>query len=146
MPTTTRTTPSPQPKPSISGGSSKPGHSRPSVFSVRDLRNRSGDLLRDAEAGNLSIITKHGRPTILAVPFDERLLETGVQQAVAFSLFESGAVTLAQGAKIAGLALEAFIEKLGEFGITAVDYPPEDLEDELLTAQPPLNEPTAAGQ
>ena len=44
------------------------------VFSVRDLRNRSGDLLRDAEAGRISLITKHGRPVILAVPFDERLL------------------------------------------------------------------------
>ncbi len=32
------------------------------VFSVRDLRNRSGDLLKDAEAGQISLITKHGRP------------------------------------------------------------------------------------
>jgi antitoxin (DNA-binding transcriptional repressor) of toxin-antitoxin stability system len=36
------------------------------VFSVRDLRTRSGDLLRDAELGQLALITKHGRPAILA--------------------------------------------------------------------------------
>lgn len=40
------------------------------VFSVRDLRIRSGDLLRDAEEGRLAVITKHGRPAILALPFD----------------------------------------------------------------------------
>jgi prevent-host-death family protein len=44
------------------------------VFTVRDLRLRTGDLLRDAEEGKLSIITKHGRPAILAIPFGERLL------------------------------------------------------------------------
>jgi hypothetical protein len=32
------------------------------VFTVRDLRQRSGDLLRDAEQGRLALITKHGRP------------------------------------------------------------------------------------
>jgi prevent-host-death family protein len=37
------------------------------VFTVRDLRNRTGDLMRDAEEGRLSIITKHGRPAILAI-------------------------------------------------------------------------------
>jgi prevent-host-death family protein len=108
----------------------------PEVFSVGDLRNRSGDLLRDAEAGRLSIITKHGRPAILAVPFGERLLEQGVARSVAISLFESGQTTLAQSAKMADLVLEAFIELLGSLGIPAVDYPPEELADELLAARP----------
>lgn len=108
----------------------------PDVFSVRDLRNRSGDLLRDAEAGRLSIITKHGRPAILAIPFDDRLLEQGVARSMAISLFESGQTTLAQSAKLAGLVLEVFIELLGSLGIPAVDYPPEELADELVAARP----------
>ena len=53
------------------------------VFSVRDLRNRSGDLLRDAEAGKVSLITKRGAPAILAVPFDEKLLTHGIHRAMA---------------------------------------------------------------
>ena len=48
------------------------------VFSVRDLRQRSGDLLKNAENGQVAVITKHGRPAILAVPFDARLLDLGV--------------------------------------------------------------------
>ena len=70
------------------------------VFSVRDLRTRSGDLLKDAELGQLSLITKHGRPAILAVPFDRRLLDQGVHRALALSLFESRQLTLAQAAKV----------------------------------------------
>ncbi len=104
------------------------------VFTVRDLRQRSGDLLRDAEQGRLSLITKHGRPAILAVPFDERLLEQGIHRNLALHLFETGQATLAQSAKLAGVPVEGFIELLGELGIPAVDYSPEELAEELETA------------
>jgi prevent-host-death family protein len=106
------------------------------VFTVRDLRQRSGDLLREAEAGRISLITKHGRPAILAIPFDQNLLEHGVQRALALHLFAAGQLTLAQAAKVAGMALEDFLGLLAEAGIDAVDYPPGELEDELKTALP----------
>jgi prevent-host-death family protein len=80
------------------------------VFTVRDLRLRTGDLLRDAEEGKLSIITKHGRPAILAIPFGERLLAQGIHRAI-------------------------FIELLGKAGVPAVSYSPEDLTDELEIAR-----------
>src|ERR1700687_4617420 len=104
------------------------------VFTVRDLRNRTGDLMRDAEEGKLSIITKHGRPAILAIPFDERLLAFGVHRALALHLSEPGQFPLAQGAKLGALSVEAFIELLGQAGIPAVSYPPEEVADELELA------------
>lgn len=104
------------------------------VFTVRDLRLRTGDLLRDAEAGRLSIITKHGRPAILAIPFSERLLSLGVHRAMALDLFESGGATLAQAAKLADLSVEAFIVLLGQTGVPAVDYDPKELVEELEIA------------
>ena len=106
----------------------------PSVFSVRDVRQRSGELLRDAADGRLALITKHGRPAILAVPFDERLLEIGVHRALELRLFEQRQVSLAQAARVAGIPLEEFIALLGEAGIPAVDYPPEELDDEVQVA------------
>lgn len=105
------------------------------VFTARDLRNRSGELLLDAEAGQISLITKHGKPAILAIPFDERLLEQGVHRAMALHLFESNQLTMVQAAKIAKLSLEEFIVILGEMEIPAVDYPAEELADELQTAR-----------
>ena len=80
------------------------------------------------------MITKHGRPTILAVPFDDRLLEAGVHRALALHLFEQGQLTLAQAAKVAHVSVEDFMQVLAEAGVTAVDYPPSELEDELRTA------------
>lgn len=104
------------------------------VFTARDLRSRSGQLMRDAEQGRLSVITKNGRPAIVAIPFDDKLLEHGVHHALAMHLFESGKLTLVQAAKLADMKLNAFIRHLGAAGINAVDYPPDELMKELETA------------
>ncbi|MDN5849722.1 MAG: type II toxin-antitoxin system prevent-host-death family antitoxin [Nitrococcus sp.] len=104
------------------------------VFSVRDLRNRSGDLLRQAEAGRMSLITKHGTPAILALPFDKHLLRYGVHRALALHLFESRQLTLAQAAKVAEISVEEFVALLAEAGIPAVDYPPGELKEDLDAA------------
>ena len=93
--------------------------------------------MRDAEAGHLAVITKHGRPTILAVPFDQYLLENGVHRALALYLFKAGQLTLTQAAKLAGVNLKDFLDLLKSAGgIDAVDYPSKELEDELKTALP----------
>ena len=104
------------------------------IFSVRDLRQRSGELLRGAEQGRLAIVTKHGRPAILAVPFDERLLDHGAHRALALHLFEGRHLSLTQAAKVAGILPEDFVALLGEVGIAAVDYPPEEVEEEIAAA------------
>ncbi len=104
------------------------------VFSVRDLRQHSGKLLKDAENGRLAVITKHGRPAILAVPFDAHLLDLGVHRALALQLFENGRLSLAQAARLAAVSVEEFMTLLGNAGITAVDYPPDELDDEIIAA------------
>ena len=104
------------------------------VFSARDVRQRSGELLRDAEHGRLAVITKHGRPAILAVPFDERLIEVDIHRALALRLFEQRQATLVQAARLAALTPEEFVVLVGAAGIPAVDYPPEELDDEVGVA------------
>ncbi|WP_395697190.1 type II toxin-antitoxin system prevent-host-death family antitoxin [Methylocella sp.] len=106
--------------------------SRPmETFSIRDLRERSGELVREAEAGHLSIVAKHGRPLFVAVPMDENLLKEGVGVALALRLFAEKAVSLGKAARLARLSLEKFIARLGAMGIPAVDYPAEELDEEL---------------
>lgn len=101
------------------------------IFTAQDLARRPEDLFRDAEQGRLALITKDGRPVMVAVPFDERLLDLGIHRAMAVHLFESGQATLSQSARIAGEPLVDFIAILGRLGIPVVDYPPEELEQEL---------------
>ena len=104
------------------------------VFTARDLRNRSGELLKGATEGNMAVITKHGKPSVLAIPFDSKLLNHGVHKAMALQLFSSGHSTLQQAARFADIPLESFINLLGECGIDAVDYPADELESDLENA------------
>ncbi|UCH95160.1 MAG: type II toxin-antitoxin system prevent-host-death family antitoxin [Candidatus Aminicenantes bacterium] len=101
------------------------------VFSARELRNNTGQLIKDAEKGRLSIITKHGHPMILAVPFNSQLLNLGVNKSLALHLFEKKIVTLSQSAKIAGLSIDEFLEILKETEIDVVDYPENELDTDL---------------
>lgn len=101
------------------------------VFSARELRNNTGQLIKDAEKGRLSIITKHGHPMILAVPFNSQLLNLGVNKSLAFHLFEKKIVTLSQAAKIAGLSIDEFLDILKGTDIDVVDYPENEVDTDL---------------
>jgi prevent-host-death family protein len=101
------------------------------AFSVRDLRERTGKLIRDAEAGKLSVVTKRGRPVFVAVPMDERLVRDGVGVAFAVRLYRDEVLSLGKAARLAGLSIPEFLDRLGELGIPAVRYSPKELDKEL---------------
>lgn len=101
------------------------------IFTVRDQRNRTGELIRVAETGRLSVVTKHGKPVFVAVPFDDALFACGVRTSLAIKLFDEGVVTLAQAAKLAGLGIEEMIERAGAARVAVVQQTPEDLDDDL---------------
>ncbi len=101
------------------------------VFSVQELKNNTDGFLKDAEKGILSLITKHGAPVIVAIPFDAQLLKLGVNKSLALKLYEQKLLTLSQAAKVANVSLEDFLNMLKETNISVVDYPPNDLEQDL---------------
>ena len=101
------------------------------TFTIRDLRERTGELVHDAETGQLSVVTKHGRPVFVAVPFDENVLNSGIHVALAVKLFQDGVLSSAKAAKFAGYKVADFGAYLARLGIPVVDYAPEDIEEEL---------------
>lgn len=101
------------------------------TFTVRDLREHTGTLIHDAEEGKLSLITKHGKPVFIAVPFSEEIINLGLPLAFALKLYQEGTVTMEKAAKLSHLSQEGFIEKLGNLGIPMVTYSEKDLEQEL---------------
>lgn len=101
------------------------------TFTIRDLRERTGELVRGAEQGRLSVVTKHGRLVFLAVPMDETLVREGIDVALAIKLFQDGTLGLGKAARLSRMNLPEFTAKLAELGVPAVDYPPEELDDEL---------------
>lgn len=101
------------------------------TYSVRDLRERTGDIIHGAEEGKLALITKHSKPVFLAVPFNELMIENGVHMALAIKLYRDHIVSLEKASKIARLPLEEFMKKLAVLSMSIVDYPPADVEKEL---------------
>ncbi|MDA3941128.1 MAG: UPF0175 family protein [Spirochaetia bacterium] len=101
------------------------------VYSVRDLRVHSSTFLGGAKKGQISIITKHGKPAILALPFDRQLLEVGINLDLAVKLYENKIISLSKAAKIASLSMEEFIDLIQDTGICVVDYSPEELNEEM---------------
>jgi prevent-host-death family protein len=101
------------------------------TFTVRDLRERTGELIRGAEAGKLSVITKHGTPVFVAVPFDDVLLKEGVAVALAVHLFDEERISLSRAARMAACSVSEMIDLLGKYGISVIRVTPEELEQEL---------------
>lgn len=101
------------------------------TFTIRDLRERTGELIRDAESGELSVVTKHGKPVFVAVPFDDHVLQSGVSMALAIKLYTGEVVSIGKAAKFAECSVAEFTKSLARWGIPAVNYSPEELQDEL---------------
>jgi predicted HTH domain antitoxin len=101
------------------------------TFTVRELRERSGELSREAEEGRLALVTRHGQPLFVGVPFTEELLAAGVHTALAVTLFKSGEITSARAAKLAHMSLPQFLAHLSAQGIPVVDHEPSELEHEI---------------
>lgn len=101
------------------------------TFTIRDLRERTGDLVRNAEAGKLSLVTKHGQPVFLAVPFDETLVKEGVRIDLVIKLFDENVLSTGRAAKLAGLPLEEFLKICSGQGVPVVRYDPNEIEEEV---------------
>ena len=102
-----------------------------SVISVEQLASSAAKLIAEAESGQVSIVTKNGQPLFLAVPYDKRLADEDAHVTIAIRLYEQDVVSVGKAAKIAGLSLGEFIERLGALKIPVIRYPVEDLEREL---------------
>ena len=101
------------------------------AFTIRDLREHTGELSRTAEQGELALVTRHGHPLFVSVPFDDTLLTFGVNVALATHLFRSHSMSLGKAAKLARMSIAEFTEHVSRLGIAVVDYDPAELDQEL---------------
>jgi predicted HTH domain antitoxin len=101
------------------------------TFKSTEFPARVNDLLQDAAAGKLSLVTQNGEPSFVAVPFTEDLVREGVLVSLAVKLFSEEVVSLREGARIAHLSLTEFIGACSARGVPVVRYSPAELEMEL---------------
>lgn len=65
------------------------------------------------------------------VQFEERELVL----ILATKLYEQGKLSLGQAADLAGLSKRAFMEILGDYGVSIFNYPADDLDSDLENAK-----------
>jgi len=96
------------------------------TYSARELRD--SQFLTD---NALSIITSHGKPVKVAIPFDEKMFDEGVSRSLALNLVENQLITPSRGAKMADMSLESFLKLMAKFGIPATNQSQQELSDEI---------------
>lgn len=101
------------------------------IFTISDLRERAGELIRRAEDGELSVVTRRGKPVFVAVPCDEALLSDGLGMALAIKLFDDERISLSQAARLADISVSEMIDQLGRCGVAVIRSTAETLEREL---------------
>jgi prevent-host-death family protein len=91
------------------------------TVTVRQLKNNPADVLRMARKGPV-VITSRDQPEALLVHLDEKGLlgEPGVRLALATALYRSESVSLACGAKVAGLTLVDFMQHVSRKRIPVI--------------------------
>ncbi|MEO0444048.1 MAG: UPF0175 family protein [Pseudomonadota bacterium] len=98
---------------------------------VRALRENPGILSQSAAKGEFVLLTNRNEPMSLSVPFNDDLLDAGVNINLAIKLYEEGLLTLAKAAKLSKMPVEAFLNKLGCLGIVVVDQSAKDISADL---------------
>ena len=104
------------------------------AFAVRDLREHTGELVRNAENGEYSVVSKHGKPLFLALPFNDALLKAGVSVALADKLVLKAELSVAAGAKLAGMPYARYLQHLGALGYSMLGEA-SDIDAELALLQ-----------
>lgn len=102
-------------------------------FAIRDLREHTGELVRNAEAGEYSVVSKHGKPLFVAVPFTDALLDAGVHVALADQLVMRGELSVSAGARLVQQPYAVYLKHLSAQGYSVVDDAPDALAADLAT-------------
>jgi len=101
-------------------------------FSARNLKRSAHRLIRLAEAGRLSVVTKDGAPIFVAVPFDRGLMTDEAMTALAMRLFDQECISLGKAARMAGLSIVEMTDLLGRHDIAVIRTGADELQRSLV--------------
>ncbi|HEY5406264.1 MAG TPA: UPF0175 family protein [Ginsengibacter sp.] len=71
----------------------------------------------------------------LNIPESLDIDEKEAKTFLAAKLYEKGSLTLGQAAELGGYSKRTFMELLGNYGVSIINYPAIELENEILNAQ-----------
>jgi len=91
------------------------------ALAILDLLEHTGAMVRNAEDGRHSVVSKNGKPLFVAVPFTDALLSAAVWVSLADKLVQSGELSVAAGAKLSGMPYALYLQHVGTMGHSLLD-------------------------
>ena len=88
------------------------------TISVRELKNNPSAALREAREQPVMVLNSR-RPEAMLVHLDDESLlsEPGIRPALATALYRDRSLSLGQAARLSGLELAEFIQRVSQLGI-----------------------------
>lgn len=98
------------------------------AFTIRQLKSNPFTVIRAAEADAMALVTNRDQPTALVVALDRLgVADTAaVRSGLALTLIQSGSISTAAAARIAGLPLPHFLELLSSLRLPLSSSDPAD--------------------
>lgn len=100
------------------------------VIGIKELQSNPGKLTQAFSEDDYLLITKHGQPIGIALPFSEGIMEQGLKPWLSIKAFQNGDLSLGQLAKALNKSYRETMQMLGTLGIPMADY---DLTEDLAT-------------
>jgi len=98
------------------------------VIGIKELQADADKLPKTLSANDYALITKHGHPIGVALPFSEDLMGHDLKPWYALKGFQSGDLSFGQLSKSLGKSHHDTMSLLGFLGAPIADY---DLEEDL---------------
>ena len=75
------------------------------------------------------------RTLTINLPGTLELDDQEARMVLASKLYELGKLSLGQAAELTGCTKEAFMESLADYGVSFINYPPEELDEDIKNAE-----------
>ena len=98
---------------------------------IKELKDNPSVLTKAAENGELSILTKRGKPIGIVLPWSDEIMIKGYKEALSFEAYKNGLLTLSQLSEIIKKEKAQTLEILGKMNISYIDHQKEEIDEEL---------------
>ena len=102
------------------------------TLTTDEPQRQPGQLLEDADRGEMAVVTRDGEPLLLAVPLGRNGLDRpDVRIELAVRLFDHEQIGIGVAARIAGVSMAEMMDELGRRRIPILRTSAAELEREL---------------
>lgn len=100
------------------------------IIGIKELQTNPAKLSQSFRDNDYMLITKHGKPIGIALPFSHQMMEQGLRPWMALKAFEVGDLSLGQLAQVFEQSKTEMLETLSLLNIVVADY---ELQEDLDT-------------